>query len=220
MKWAEEMDVLLGPEEIKRIIWSDECYVVLGDRQGSVYVTRRPGEEMDENCVVPTFKQSNLRIMVWGCIMQGKKGPLTVLEYPGGKGGGMTAKRYQDQVLKKLVHDFYMEVCEERGWAVFEQDGAPSHRAKSTINWLEQNSIDRFPQPPSSPDVVPLENLWHTFKEAIRNRDHIPTSVDELKTAAYEAWESITLEEIDRHVLTMQDRVKAVLKAQGGHTGF
>ena len=41
-----------------------------------------------------TFKQSSIRVMVWGCIMNGQKGPLVVLEYPGGKGGGMNSSRY------------------------------------------------------------------------------------------------------------------------------
>lgn len=132
----------------------------------------------------------------------------------------MTAKRYQDQVLDKFVHDFYMEACEERGWVVFEQDGAPSHKAKSTIAWLDRNLIEKFPQPASSPDVVPLEDVWHTFKELIRNRPHIPTTLVELKKAAYEAWEQITIEDIDHQVNTMEDRVKAILEAAGGHTGF
>jgi hypothetical protein len=40
--------------------------------------------------------------------MKGNKGPLVVLEYPGGKGGGMNAKQYQEQVLKAKLHDYYL----------------------------------------------------------------------------------------------------------------
>lgn len=181
-------------DEWALVIWSDEVYVVLGDRAGSVWVTRTADEEYDEVCTVPKFKQSNLRIMCWACIMKDKKGPLLVLDYPGGRGGGMTAKRYKDQVLKPVVVDFYWEAVNEREYALFEQDGASSHTAKTTIRFLEEQSIDRMPQPPSSPDVVPLESLWHILKTHIRNRDHLPTSLDELKTAALEAWDLITIE--------------------------
>jgi hypothetical protein len=66
------------------VIWSDECYVYLGDDRGTVWVTRTAEEEFDENWVIPTFKQSAIQVMVWGCVMKGKKGPLVVLEYPGG----------------------------------------------------------------------------------------------------------------------------------------
>jgi hypothetical protein len=77
-----------------RVIWSDEAYIYLGDDRGRVFVTRRPDEEYLDECLVPTFKQSPVRVMVWACIMKGRKGPLVVLEYPGGKGGGMNTRRY------------------------------------------------------------------------------------------------------------------------------
>ena len=48
--------------------------------------------------------------MVWGCIAYGKKGPLIVLEYPDGKGGGMTALCYQQQVLSGPFYNFYEEI--------------------------------------------------------------------------------------------------------------
>ena len=81
-------------EDWGKIIWSDECYIYLGDNRGRIYVTQRPDEEFDKDCLVPTFKQSSVHVMVWGCIMKGWKGPLVVLEYPGGKGGGMNTARY------------------------------------------------------------------------------------------------------------------------------
>jgi hypothetical protein len=43
-------------------------------------------KEFDENGVVPTFKQSALRVMIRACIMEGSKGPMVI--YPGGRGGG------------------------------------------------------------------------------------------------------------------------------------
>ena len=61
-----------------------------------MYVTRRTDEEYDKDCLVPTFKQSAVCVMVWGCIMKGQKGPLIVLEYLGGKGGGMNSACYQE----------------------------------------------------------------------------------------------------------------------------
>jgi len=219
LKWA--MDYKDWREEDwERVLWSDEAYVVLGDNKGSVFVTRRSDEVYDDTCVVPKFKQSNLRVMIWGCIMRGRKGPLVVLEYPGGRGGGMTADRYQDQVLENVLHDFYQEMCEERGHILFQQDGAASHTAKSTTAWLDRNHVDRIPHPPSSPDVNPIEPLWHTLKDLIQSREHIPTSLDELKTAIREAWDKITVQDIDKHARSMEKRVQAVLDAKGGHTCY
>ena len=64
--------------------------------------------------------------------MLGKEEPLVVLEYPGGKGGGMNTEQYISQVLDGHLKIFYDQVELERPGVVFQQDGALSH--------TEQNS--------------------------------------------------------------------------------
>lgn len=196
--WAKEFKDWTE-EDWERVIWSDESYIYIGDDRGTVWVTRGVDEEFDESCVIPTFKQSPLRVMIWSCIMKGSRGPLVILDYPGGKGGGMTAARYQDQVLDKVLFDYYWRMSQERGQVIFQQDGARCHTAKSTMAWLKRNLIEVFPHPAASPDLSPIEPLWHRLKTLIRERPHIPSSLDELKTAIKECWEMITAEDIDAH---------------------
>jgi hypothetical protein len=75
-------------------------------------------------------------------MMRHKKGPLVLLEYPGGKGGGMNADCYIEQVLKKALSDFYVEAVHEYGDVVyFQQDGARSHTAKRTLAWLDSHDV-------------------------------------------------------------------------------
>ena len=62
----------------------------------------------------PTFKLSPICVMVWGCVMKGRKRPLVVLEYPGGKGGGMNTARYQEQALEGVLKEFYEQMDNER----------------------------------------------------------------------------------------------------------
>ena len=45
-----------------------------------------------------------------------------MLEYPGGKGGGMNAKRYQEQVLDPVLALFYEDMESQRGEVKFQQD--------------------------------------------------------------------------------------------------
>lgn len=207
-------------EDWEQVIWSDECYVYIGDDRGTVYVTQSADEEYDESCFVPKFKQSLLRIMVWACIMKNSKGPMVVLEYLGGKGGGMNADRYQEQVLEHRLYDYYMERMEKMGQVVFQQDGALSHTARSMIAWFAQNSIKQFLHPPSSPDLSPIEPLWKTLKNYIRAQPHLPSSIAKLKTAVCEAWNQITKEDINVHVKHMNDQLQAVLAVQDGHTKY
>ena len=102
-------------KEWARVIWSDEAYVHLSDNHGRIFVTHRADEERLDECLVPTFKQSSVHVMVWACIMDGRKGPLLVLDYPGGRGGGMNGARYVEQVLRGVLRGFYDEVKEENG---------------------------------------------------------------------------------------------------------
>jgi len=53
----------------------------------------------------------------------------------------------------------------------FQQDGAPAHRANTTIDFLAQHSITVIPQedwPPYSPDLSPIENLWGIMADKVR----------------------------------------------------
>lgn len=105
----------------------------MGDTRGPVYVTHRADEVSHEDCVVPTFKQSSLRVIVWECIIRERLGPLVVLEYPEGKGGGINSRRYQEQVLEAHLKSFYQEMTSKRGSVRFQHDGAPLHGSKITM---------------------------------------------------------------------------------------
>ena len=59
--------------------------------------------------------------------MKGRKGPLVVFEYPEGKRGGMNTARYQEQVLKEVLENFYKQMDDKRDGVIFQQDGAASH---------------------------------------------------------------------------------------------
>lgn len=207
-------------QDWRKKIWSDECYVYLGDQRGRIYVTRRPGEEFDDDCCVPKFSQSTVRVMVWGCIMRGRKGPIIVLEYPGGRGGGMNSVRYQQQVLDGVLKEFYMEVSKKESGVEFQQDGAASHTSKSTKKWFRDNKISLFPHPARSPDLSPIESVWNELKKRLRALPHLPTSVPQLIQVIKDIWEELPLSDIDKHIITMESHVKAVLGAKGGHTPF
>ena len=114
MAWARLYRLLMH-RQWSNVIWSDEAYIYLGDDLGCIFVMQHADEEFSDECLVPTFKQSPICVMVWACIMEGRKGPLLVLKYPGGKGSGMNTTRYCEQVLEGVLKDFYEEVKQEHG---------------------------------------------------------------------------------------------------------
>jgi hypothetical protein len=127
-----------------QIIWSDECYMYIGDDQGTIWVMWSADKEYDDDCVIPTFEQSSLQFMIWGCIMVDDKGSIVVLEYSGGRGRGLNAERYQDQVLERALYDYWVEKSEEKGLVLFQQNGVRSYTAKSTKAWLAQKLNSKF----------------------------------------------------------------------------
>lgn len=161
-------------------------------------------------CLVPSFKQSSINVMVRGCIIAGQKGPLIVLEYPGGKGGGMNSTRYQMQALEGGLSDFHAHMKAQKGAVTFQQDNTLSHKSKSTKTWLAHHSIPLLFHPPSLPDLNPIEPVWHELKTCLRALPHPPSTVDTLRHAVHTTWEELPIEDVDKHVWGMPMCVSAI----------
>ncbi|CAH1995420.1 unnamed protein product [Acanthoscelides obtectus] len=59
-----------------------------------------------------------------------------------------------------------MEECLTSGQDfVFQQDGAACHTSKKAIKWMEENNVLLLKWVSSSPDLSPIETLWHEMKK-------------------------------------------------------
>ena len=88
------------------------------------------------------------------------------------------------------------------------QDGARCHAAKSTIAYLEKKNVAVLEQwPPYSPDLNPIENLWHLLDR--RLSELVPRTLPELKQATLEAWNAIPMAHINALVESFQGRLRA-----------
>ena len=79
-------------------------------------------------------------------------------------------------------------------------------KARLDIQW-EMN-------PPNSPDLNPIETIWRIIKQRLKSRGVIFEETV-LRRAIQEEWDKITLDEINRAISTMPDRV-AVLNERNG----
>lgn len=111
-------------------------------------------------------------------------------------------------------------MSEERGLVAFQQDRAGSHRAGVTQKWLRDHLIDGFLHPAASPNMSPIENVWHVLKKKVRARPRTPTTQEELEEAVREAWDETSEHDIDKYVQSMQKRVQDLIQAKGGHTKY
>jgi hypothetical protein len=110
-------------------------------------------------------------VMVWGGIS--KKGATKLLLF----NGIMKSEFYQENILslglKPFIEDRYPD--EHR----FMQDNDPKHTSRSTKQFMEDNGISWWPTPAESPDLNPIEMLWHEMKVFI-SKTVKPKTKDEL----------------------------------------
>ena len=59
------------------------------------------------------------------------------------------------------------------------QDNDPKHTSCHVQEWIIDNNINWWRTPAESPNMNPIENLWHEMKEYIR-REVKPHTKDEL----------------------------------------
>ena len=72
----------------------------------------------------------------------------------------------------------------------FMQDNDPKHTSKRAQKFLQDNHLTWWKTAPESPDLNPIENLWHELKEFIR-REVKPHTKDELIAGIKRFWTTV-----------------------------
>jgi len=101
---------------------------------------------------------------------------------------------------------------------VFQQDSAPAHRARETVELLRRETPD-FIQPdfwpPNSPDLNPVDyKIWATIQQRIyQTKIHTV----ELKQRLIDVWCGLEQNVIDTAIDQWRKRLRACVRAKGGH---
>jgi len=102
---------------------------------------------------------------------------------------------------------------------VFQQDGAPAHRARDTVELLRAQTPDFIPPDlwhPNSPDLNPVDySVWTIMQEKVY-QTHI-ANIDELKQRLVQVWAELDHRHIAAAIAQWRRRLNACVKAQGGH---
>ena len=124
-----------------------------------------------------------VKVHVWaGISMRGRTG-ICIFD------GVMDAELYLT-ILRQTLLPFLREVYPDGHR--FMQDNDPNHTSRRAATFFEEEGVNWWKTPPESPDMNPIENLWHEMKEFLR-RDIKPHTKDELIRGINGFWETVTL---------------------------
>lgn len=151
-------------------------------------------------------KQWSAKCHVWACVGVGVK-LLVFLD-----DGKITSDSYVETLQTKFLRS-YKRWKKKNPNLFFMQDNAPAHRAKNTLQWLENHGVSVLSWPPYSPDLNPLENIWAMMVQLVARES--PKKRDDLVKSIQRAWDSISQTVVDRLVLGFTDRVKTCIDNEG-----
>lgn len=127
---------------------------------------------------------------------------------------------YRDDLLAQHLLPAIREISGD--FFIFQQDSAPAHRAKETVQFLSNATPDFITPllwPPNSPDLNPVDyKVWSVLQERVyqtRIRD-----VNHLKQRLVEEWSMFDQSIVDSAVKEWRVRLRACVRANGGHFEF
>ena len=102
---------------------------------------------------------------------------------------------------------------------VFQQDSAPAHRARKTVNLLARETLDFIPPtlwPPNSRDLNAVGyKIWSIIQDKVY-KVRI-NNVDELRSCILTAWDELDQRVIDTAVGRWRTRLRACVIAKDAH---
>ncbi|KAG1136935.1 hypothetical protein G6F37_013629 [Rhizopus arrhizus] len=194
-------------DDWRRVLFSDETKVNIWGSDGCKYYWSRPGDPLKPHHIDVTVKHGGGSLMMWGCMTY--EGPGYACQI---YDGTMNSDLYQhilDTTLRETMEYYDMD------WSTvyFQHDGDPKHRSKSTIQWLTANRVNYIDDwPAQSPDLNPIEHLWHHLKLKLSLYDKKAKGVYEFWERVEKEWNSFGKEVCRRYIDTMSARNKAVCR--------
>jgi inhibitor of nuclear factor kappa-B kinase subunit alpha len=207
----------LTVRKTKKVFFTDEklFYVnpPINNQNNRVWSAGRKRDVNPQRLLVERAKFS-ASVMVSAGVCYGGKGRLHFVA----EKAKINAAYYITNLLPKLIEDSENLAPNE---FIFQQDGAPAHTSHLAQDWIDQHSPDFIKKdewPPNSPDLNPLDfHVWGAMLEKYQAYMPKPKNRAELKTVLQAIWNGLPQEPIDRAILAFRRRLRACVKAQGGH---
>lgn len=197
----------------KRVAFSDESHFQQ-HHNGRAWVWRRKGERCNPKYLKPSFKKGH-KVNVFGAFTW--YGPIDLIR--------MDGIVESDYLKATIFYNLVPKLREQYGCDKFilRHDNA-SVFVGGRCGSLMKRLVDRgefllmdFPE--QSPDLNPIENLWHLLN--LKAKDRRPKNADELFELLNREWKALNIVTVLCHYIrSMKRRCEAVIAADGGPTNY
>ena len=132
--------------------------------------------------------------------------------------GIMRADFYIEEILQNTLVEFVEQHYPEHHR--FMQDNDPKHTSKAAKEFIETRGINWCKTPAESPDLNPIELMWHEMKHFLR-KDVKPKTLSELEAGIRQFWETrVDAEKCRKYISNMRKAVPEVIRRCGRATGY
>ena len=188
-------------ETFDNVIFTDECSVHM-EKHARICFRR-----MWEPPKLKGRPKHPYKVHIWAGIS--KRGATRVLMFV----GNMDAKFYVKEILERTLLPFIHTNFPDGHR--FQQDNDPKHTSRLAKAFIEANGIQWFQTPAESPDLNPIEMLWHELKNFLRTIVK-PMTKDELLDGIRRFWrERMTAEKCQAYINHLQKVVPIVIEREG-----
>jgi transposase len=194
-----------------RVVFSDEK-VFQSAHNGRVRVYRPRNSRYDERYVEPTERSGRFSVNVWGWISAVSPGVMLHVEERLNSGVYI-------RILENVMRPSVTRVYPNQNF-IFQQDNCSVHTSHRVATWFQDQNINVLDWPSRSPDVNPIENMWGFLVRHLQKQRQIYRNRQELLTAITDAWHALPQDYIRNLCLSMPNRLRKVLDANGAVTKY
>ena len=141
-------------EQFDDVIFTDECSVYM-EKHAKLCFRRRWEQPKLKGRAKHPYK-----VHLWAGIS--KRGPTKVVIFT----GNMDAKLYVEEILEKTLLPFIQSRFPDGHR--FQQDSDHKHTSRLAQDFMDLCGINWWKTPPESPDLNPIELIWHELKHFLR----------------------------------------------------